>query len=290
MSKLQASLRESRIVVVEANPHQRELLAGALHTLGARCVTLCASAAQAEAEARRARPAMLLLDWAIEPVDGVGYASEIRRGRSAFPHDLPILLIGARSDPRDLRTAQFAGVDEFLLRPFSPNSLGERLGAMLFKRRPFIDCPVYVGPCRRRASSLAPARRRRKEDGPSKAAGRQRSLQDFRERIGQAQAALLDPAFSPGARFGAAEDAALFIEQGLRSLDDMLSHTAAAALTRHLAAGKSRSIKDPEVVHAYFDALARLLFTPMHDDEARLALARAMDRLIAFRERTTEAA
>lgn len=285
MSRLQSSLRECQIFIVEGNAHQRELLAGALHTLGGRRLTLCANPTQAETAGKQQRPELLLLDWSIAPVDGVTYASEIRRGRSVFPHDLAILLIGGRTDPQELRSAQFAGVDEYLLRPFSPNGLGESLNAMLFKRRPFVDCAAYVGPCRRRASSLTPGRRRRREDMPTRVAKQLRSLQEFRQRIAQAQAALVDPAFSPGARFGTAEDTALYIEHGLRSLDDMLAHTAAAALVRHLAASKQRSLKDSEVMQAYFDALSRLLSTPMHDDEARLELARAMDRLIAFRER-----
>lgn len=285
MSKLQSSLRECQIFLVEGNSHHRELLAGALHTLGARRLTLCASALQAETTAKKVRPELLMLDWSIQPVDGVAYASEIRHGRSVVPFDTPILLIGDRNDPRELRTAQFAGVDEYLLRPFSSNGLGESLAAILFRRRPFVDCAVYVGPCRRRDSSLTSTKRRRREDVPARAAAQTRILHEFRERLAQAQAAFADPAFSAGARFGAAEDAALFIEHGLRNVDDMLAHTAAAALVRHLAASKNRSLRDPEVMRAYFDALSRLLSTPLHDDGARLELARAMDRLIAFRER-----
>jgi hypothetical protein len=43
-----------------------------------------------------------------------------------------------------------AGVDEFLAKPISPLAMRQRLEMVVETPRPFIDCSVYLGPCRRR--------------------------------------------------------------------------------------------------------------------------------------------
>ena len=43
-----------------------------------------------------------------------------------------------------------AGVDEFLAKPISPMAMRQRLEMVVETPRPFIDCNVFLGPCRRR--------------------------------------------------------------------------------------------------------------------------------------------
>ncbi len=82
-------------------------------------------------------------------------ALHLRRSLDSPNRMIPILLLTARNDPHDIRAARDAGVSEYLIKPFSAKTLLERVHAVVEDPRSFILSKNFVGPDRRRISSLS---------------------------------------------------------------------------------------------------------------------------------------
>ncbi len=84
-------------------------------------------------------------------IDGVELTRRIRRGDNPrIDPALPVVLVVQEAIPQRLFAARDAGVSELIAAPVQAKALGARLNAAILKPRPFIRCPVYVGPDRRR--------------------------------------------------------------------------------------------------------------------------------------------
>ena len=79
--------------------------------------------------ARSERPALLVLDVAMAGLDGL----EVTRALRADPQTaaLPILLLTARAQEADVEHGLAAGADDYVVKPFSPEALAERVASLL---------------------------------------------------------------------------------------------------------------------------------------------------------------
>ncbi len=76
---------------------------------------------------------LVLLDYMLPGRSGVEVAGELRRAGQT----VPILMLTARDDPRDIRAALEAGADGYLTKPFRFADLLTRVEALLTGRRRF---------------------------------------------------------------------------------------------------------------------------------------------------------
>ena len=73
-------------------------------------------------------PALVLLDWSLPSVDGLGMLTSIRL---RVPHDLPVILMAEPQDPVDLVRALNGGADGFLRKPLAEHDLLALIQALL---------------------------------------------------------------------------------------------------------------------------------------------------------------
>ena len=142
-----------RVLVVEDEAAIAELIALNLRFEGHE-VRIAATSDEAVQAVRETLPDLVLLDWMLPGEPGVTLA---RRWRTdARTRDLPIIMLTARSDERDLVHGLDAGADDYLTKPFSTNELLARIRAVLRRKMPeALDSVLEVGPLR-----LDPATRR----------------------------------------------------------------------------------------------------------------------------------
>ena len=120
-----------RILIVEDEPAIAELIALHLRHEGHE-VRLATDAAEAAERVREALPDLVILDWMLPGESGVTLA---RRWRSdGRTKELPIIMLTARSEERDLVAGLDAGADDYLTKPFGTGELLARVRANL--RRP----------------------------------------------------------------------------------------------------------------------------------------------------------
>jgi len=74
---------------------------------------------------------LLVLDWMMEPEDGLSVCRRLR----AEGHTLPILMLTAKGDPVDKVIGLETGADDYLAKPFLPQELVARVRALLRRQK-----------------------------------------------------------------------------------------------------------------------------------------------------------
>ena len=80
-------------------------------------------------EVRRAVPDLILLDLMLPGVDGLEVCRALRR--SPATRAMPIIMLTARTEEADRIEGLETGADDYVTKPFSPNELVARVGALM---------------------------------------------------------------------------------------------------------------------------------------------------------------
>ncbi len=117
-----------RILIVDDNPNNVEILRMRLEAHGYEVAT-AADGEEGLAAVRDQLPDLILLDIMMPKVDGLEVCRRLRADAS-LPF-IPIILVTAKSDPKDVVAALEAGGDEFLTKPVDHGALVARVKSML---------------------------------------------------------------------------------------------------------------------------------------------------------------
>lgn len=143
--------RTLQVLVVDSNNFSRGLIGEILRSLS---VTNISSARSEESAGNFLieRPIdVVLLSWEEgDSLDGLTFVRKLRKLEDDRLRRLPVILITAGLTRQMVIAGRDAGVDEFLAKPISPMAMRQRLEMVVETPRPFIDCNVFLGPCRRR--------------------------------------------------------------------------------------------------------------------------------------------
>jgi two-component system OmpR family response regulator len=119
-----------RILVVDDDPHIREIVQFALENAGLEVVE-----ARDGAEALRLfpkiKPDLMILDITMPELDGLEVCRKIRK-----ESDISILFLSSRSDEVDRIVGLEIGGDDYVVKPFSPRELVARVQVILKRTQP----------------------------------------------------------------------------------------------------------------------------------------------------------
>ena len=118
----------STILLVEDDPDIRHLVSYKLTKAGLDVVAV-ADGFAALRSARENPPDLVLLDVRMPRMSGLEVCRELRAG--LLGSTVPIIMLTARSRPQDLEQGYAAGATEYIVKPFSPRDLQERVEAAL---------------------------------------------------------------------------------------------------------------------------------------------------------------
>ncbi len=124
---------QPRVLVVEDEPSQREVLAYNLEAEGFR-VASAATGDDALLLVDEETPDVIVLDWMLPGVSGI----EICRRLKTRPatRAVPIIMLSARSEEVDRVRGLETGADDYMVKPFSVVELMARVRAQLRRTRP----------------------------------------------------------------------------------------------------------------------------------------------------------
>lgn len=117
-----------RVLVVDDEPDIVALCAYHLAKAGYRVVT-AASGSDALEQARGQRPALIVLDLMLPGMSGYDVLQQIRADDGL--KQTPVLMLTARREEADRIRGLTLGADDYLTKPFSPQELVLRVGAIL---------------------------------------------------------------------------------------------------------------------------------------------------------------
>jgi two-component system, OmpR family, phosphate regulon response regulator PhoB len=137
---------QKRILIVDDEPAIRDMVAFALRK-GEYEPVHAGDGREAQAAIAERVPDLILLDWMLPGTSGLELARRWRR--DALTRDIPIIMLTARGEENDRVGGLEAGVDDYVVKPFSARELLARIRAVLRRsREDDEDGSVQVGDLR----------------------------------------------------------------------------------------------------------------------------------------------
>ncbi len=123
----------TQILVIEDDLGIQELIEVNLKSAGYG-VSRALDAEVAQQKLKTVLPDLVLMDWMLPGMSGIDCIRLLRS--DARTCTVPIIMLTARGDERDMITGLEAGADDYMSKPFSPRELLARITAVLRRRAP----------------------------------------------------------------------------------------------------------------------------------------------------------
>lgn len=153
-------LASLKVLVVDDNANVQRLIGDVLRAGGVGHVETAEDGMRAREMLGRWDPDIIFSDWTMPLMGGLELTRSIRKA-AIHPHrrvpnpQVPVIIVTARRSLNEVEEARLAGVNEFVIKPFTPAALLSRIQLVLTKPRPFIVGERYIGPDRRRRVELS---------------------------------------------------------------------------------------------------------------------------------------
>ena len=117
-----SSLSDLTVLVVDDDAFMRDLLVSLLHSYEVGTVKLATDGEEALRVLRTSPVDLVIADFRMEPMDGLGLVAAIRAEESGQPGERPVILVTARSELRHIQAADLAGL-HYVTKPISRGKL-----------------------------------------------------------------------------------------------------------------------------------------------------------------------
>jgi len=124
---------QKNVLIVEDEAAIREMVADGLRRAGFES-TEAANAAEAHESLAGRLPDLILLDWMLPGASGLEFTRRLKRTERT--RDIPIIMLTARGEEEERLAGFGAGVDDYVIKPFSLRELVARVGAVLRRVAP----------------------------------------------------------------------------------------------------------------------------------------------------------
>lgn len=152
-------------LVVDDNSHMRRIISTMLRGFGINKVYEAADGADAFEVLKGAHVDIVFVDYMMTPLDGIDFTRLVRNSTDLPNRFVPIVMITAHTERRNILMARDAGITEFCRKPVSAKDLLLRIRAIIEQPRPFVRTKRFLGPDRRRRdTSIDGALRKRGSD------------------------------------------------------------------------------------------------------------------------------
>ena len=139
-----------KILIVDDNLHMRRLVSTILNAFGVKDVFEAHNGEKAWDRLREINPDVIILDWMMEGMNGIERTKLVRTTSSSPNPFVPIIMLSGHTSAERVREARDSGINEFLAKPVSANTMLTHLTSVIENPRPFVRTKNYFGPCRRR--------------------------------------------------------------------------------------------------------------------------------------------
>ncbi len=153
------------VLIIDDNPHMRQLLRVILDSLGVAKIIEAKDGSDALSIMRQSPVDVAIVDWMMEPLDGLEFTRLIRTASDTPNKFLPIIMLTGHTERHRIIEARDAGVTEFLAKPVNAAAVHSRLRSAVEKPRDFVKVGRFFGPDRRRRHENFDGLKKRNEDG-----------------------------------------------------------------------------------------------------------------------------
>jgi two-component system, chemotaxis family, chemotaxis protein CheY len=129
------------ILVVDDSAVMRRIISNHLHGLGHRNILEAADGETALAVLRAERIDLIISDWCMQGMHGIDLLRAIRA--DAALAKLPFIMVTAEGQPHSIIEAREAGVDRYVLKPFTREILAQALKIIFIPAAPRRKDPAF---------------------------------------------------------------------------------------------------------------------------------------------------
>lgn len=141
-------------MLIDDNRHMRMLVGTLLRSFGAAKVLHAGDGAEAIDMLKTAAVDIVIADYQMAPMDGLEFTRAVRKGVQNIDPTVAIMMMSGHSERSRVERARDSGVNEYLAKPITAQSLYEHIAEIVNHPRAFIRSPDYSGPDRRRRDDL----------------------------------------------------------------------------------------------------------------------------------------
>lgn len=142
-----------KILLVDDNSHMRLLLTEMLRAIGVRHIFEALDGVEALSMLKRVPIDIVISDLKMGGLGGIDFVNQLRRAPDSPNPFVPVIMVTGHSTARRVQDARDAGVNEFLTKPVTGQSLIHRLTLLIDQPRAYVRCDGYFGPDRRRRAA-----------------------------------------------------------------------------------------------------------------------------------------
>ncbi len=120
-----------RVLIVDDSSTMRRIIANTLKTLGYEDLAEAGDGNEGLQQVAQSKPGLILTDWNMPNMDGREFVRTLRTkpGMEA----IPVLIVTTHAERTDVVLALQAGVNDYVVKPFTPETLKEKIEALLSK-------------------------------------------------------------------------------------------------------------------------------------------------------------
>lgn len=118
-----------KIMLVDDSRTMRHIQKSVLMQLGYSDIQEARDGEEAMEMLEASAPDLLLVDWGMPNMDGLSFVKAFRRSDSSTP----IIMVASEADRAHVAEAIKAGVDNYVVKPFTPDLLSQRIQETLAK-------------------------------------------------------------------------------------------------------------------------------------------------------------
>ena len=130
-----APLHALRVLLVDDAPFVISLVRGLLGAVGVSRVTAARNGTEALHLLETTPQDVAFVDWEMEPINGIEFVKAVRAAGSPAPR-LPLIMLTSHAATCRVLEARAAGVNEYLIKPFTASGVLGRLAAVNQQRGP----------------------------------------------------------------------------------------------------------------------------------------------------------
>jgi len=122
-------LADLKILAVDDSPTMRRIIMNTLKRAGFNDVIEATDGKDAITKLKVEKFDFVITDWNMPEMDGLTFVTSIRADPDL--QSLPILMVTTRSVKEDIIQAMKAGVNNYIVKPFTPETLAEKINQVL---------------------------------------------------------------------------------------------------------------------------------------------------------------
>ena len=139
-----------KVLVIDDEPYMRKVTRTILTAIGVKTIIEAPDGMAGLELARTQLPHLIIIDWEMPVIDGAQLVRMIRTPGEFPAPDVPIIMLSAHSDHWRVVESARIGANEFVRKPVSIKTLGDRIVAILSRPRPTVKLEGYCGPAPRK--------------------------------------------------------------------------------------------------------------------------------------------